>query len=199
MEKVCHFSWRIVRIALSLQAKTAENTEKRTNDKRMNWTVILIECVGAMVVFTFLILIPLVKNPVWWIHDYPKDIQEKYFETHERIPAELLSTPVLIKKGFALLLALALMVGLAWLAGARTFLSAFLASYGLWLVVDWYDCFFLDWVLFANMKSVRLPGTEDMDEAYHQKKYHFVQSCIGMLLGLIPSLACGGIVALIAS
>ena len=165
----------------------------------MNWTVILIECVGAMVVFTFLILIPLVKNPVWWIHDYPKDIQEKYFETHERIPAELLSAPVLIKKGFALLLALALMVGLAWLAGARDFLTAFLVSYGLWLVVDWYDCFFLDWVLFANMKSVRLPGTEDMDEAYHQKKYHFVQSCIGMLLGLIPSLACGGIVALIAS
>lgn len=27
-----------------------------------------------------------------------------------------------------------------------------------------------------------------MDEAYHQKKYHFVQSCWGMLIGLIPCL-----------
>ena len=76
----------------------------------MNWTVFLIECAACIVVFTFMILIPLVKNPVWWIHDYPKDIQDRYFETHERIPAQLLSTPVLIKKGCALLLALALMV-----------------------------------------------------------------------------------------
>ena len=163
----------------------------------MNWTVYIIECVACVIVFTFAILIPLCKNPVWWIHDYPKDIQEKYFETHERIPAELLSTPVLLKKGFALLLILAIFLGLALLAGAHDFWSAFLATYGLWLVVDWYDCFFLDWVLFANMKRVRLPGTEHMDEAYHQKRYHFIQSCIGMLLGLIPSLLCGCIVALI--
>ncbi len=27
-----------------------------------------------------------------------------------------------------------------------------------------------------------------MDEAYHQKRYHFVQSLWGMLIGLIPCL-----------
>ena len=52
----------------------------------MNWTIYGMECVGALILFTCLIMIPLCKNPVWWIHDYPKDIQEKYFETHERIP-----------------------------------------------------------------------------------------------------------------
>lgn len=31
--------------------------------QNMNWTVIIIET--------------LVKNPVWWIHDYPNDIQER--------------------------------------------------------------------------------------------------------------------------
>ena len=41
--------------------------------------------------FTAMILIPLVKNPVWWIHDYPKDIQEEYFKTHERVPADFFS------------------------------------------------------------------------------------------------------------
>ena len=45
------------------------------------------------------------------------------------------------------------------------------------------------------MKKVRLPGTEHMDEAYHQKKYHFVQSCWGMLIGLIPCLIGAGIYA----
>ena len=70
----------------------------------MNWTIIIIEAIVLTAAFTAMILIPLVKNPVWWIAD------------------------------------------------------------------------------------VRLPGTENMDSAYHQKKYHFVQSCWGMLIGLIPCL-----------
>lgn len=140
-------------------------------------------------------MIPLCRNPIWWIHDYPQDIQEKYFENHERIPTQPLSAPVFIKKCFALLLALAVLVGLMLVAGANDFKSAFLSSYGMWLIIDWYDCFFLDWVLFANVKCIRLPGTEHMDKAYHQKKYHFIHSLIGMLLGLIPCLFAGLIVA----
>ena len=67
----------------------------------MNWTVILLEAVILTIAFTAMILIPLVKNPVWWIHDYPKDIQEEYFKTHERVPAEFFSPTVLLKKGMA--------------------------------------------------------------------------------------------------
>ena len=161
----------------------------------MNWTIYGMECVGALILFTCLIMIPLCKNPVWWIHDYPKDIQEKYFETHERIPTEALSAPVLLKKGFAVLLALSILTALALAAGATDFKTGFLYAYGLWLLVDWYDCFFLDWVLFANVKRIRLPGTEHMDKAYHQKKYHVVRSVIGMVLGLVPCLLCALIVA----
>lgn len=163
----------------------------------MNWTIYILECAAVMILFTGVIMIPLCRNPVWWIHDYPRDIQEKYFETHERIPAAPISLPAVVKKSFAILLAAAVLVGLVILAGAKDFKSAFLASCGLWLVIDWYDCFFLDWVLFANVKRIRLPGTELMDKAYHQKKYHFVHSIIGMPLGLILCLLCGGIVALI--
>ena len=105
---------------------------------------------------------------------------------------------MLLKKGFALLLCAAVFVGLALLAGAKGFKTAFLASYGLWFVVDWYDCFFLDWVLFANVKRIRLPGTEQMDLAYHQKKYHVIRSLIGMALGLVPCLVCGWIVAAVS-
>ena len=159
----------------------------------MNWTIIIIEAIVLTLAFTAMILIPLVKNPVWWISDYPKDIQEEYFKTHERIPTEFFSAKVLLKKGFALLVALALILGVLKLAGAYNFWSALLLSYGLWLFIDWYDCFFLDWVLFANMKAVSLPGTEHMDEAYHQKKYHFIQSLWGMLIGLIPCLVGAGI------
>lgn len=163
----------------------------------MNWTIYALECIVTTVVFTGAIIIPLCRNPVWWIHDYPKDIQEKYFQTHKRIPTEPLSAPALVKKSFAILLAVAVLTALVILAGADDFKSAFLASFGLWLVIDWYDCFILDWVLFANVKRIRLPGTENMDKAYHQKKYHFVHSIIGMALGLIPCLLCGVIVAVL--
>ena len=50
----------------------------------MNWTIIIIETAALVLLFTAAIMIPLVKNPVWWIHDYPRDIQERYFETHDR-------------------------------------------------------------------------------------------------------------------
>ena len=161
----------------------------------MNWTIIIIETIVITIAFTAMILIPLVKNPVWWIHDYPKDIQEEYFKSHKRVPSEFFSKNVLLKKGCALLVALVLMLVLMKLAGAYDFWSSLALSYGIWLFIDWYDCFFLDWVLFANMRSVRLPGTEHMDKAYHQKRYHFIQSLWGMLIGLIPCLIGAGIFA----
>ena len=163
----------------------------------MNWMIVICETVIMTIAFTAMVMIPLVKNPVWWIHDYPKDIQEEYFKTHERVPSEFFSKSVLLKKGCALLVALLLMLVLMKLAGAYGFWSALALSYGIWLFIDWYDCFFLDWVLFANMKAVRLPGTEHMDKAYHQKRYHFVQSLWGMLIGLIPCLIGAGIYACI--
>ena len=154
----------------------------------MNWTIIIIETAALVLIFTAAIMIPLIKNPVWWIHDYPKDIQERYFETHDRIPTRFFSGKVLVKKGGAVILSSILLALLIRPTGADSFLSALAVSYGMWMVIDWYDCFFLDWVLFANVKTVRLPGTEDMDKAYHQKRYHVIRSLWGMLLGLIPCL-----------
>ena len=56
-----------------------------------------------------------------------------------------------------------------------------------------YDTFFLDWVLFANLKIFRLEGTEHMDEAYHQKWLHlkgilFPGSLFGLIVGVVTGL-----------
>ena len=40
----------------------------------MNWIIIIIETAALVLIFTAAIMIPLIKNPVWWIHDYPKDM-----------------------------------------------------------------------------------------------------------------------------
>ena len=58
----------------------------------------------------------------------------KYFETHERIPTQVLSTPVFLKKAFAVLLALAVLTALALAAGAGDLKTGFLCSYGLWML-----------------------------------------------------------------
>lgn len=161
----------------------------------MNYTVIVIEAVIMILIFTAMILIPLIKDPVWWIADYPEEIQEEYFKTHERIPSKFFTPTVLAKKGMAIVVCIVFILGALWLAEAYDFWSALAVSYGIWTLIDWYDCFFLDWVLFANLKAVRLPGTEHMDEAYHNKPYHFVQSCWGMLIGFIPCVFASAIYA----
>ena len=51
----------------------------------MNWTIIIIETIVLTLAFTAMILIPLVKNPVWWIADYPEDIQEEYWRRLSRL------------------------------------------------------------------------------------------------------------------
>ena len=147
----------------------------------------IITTILLTIAFTAMILIPLIKNPVWWIHDFPQDIQDEYFKTHQRIPSAFFSKTVLLKKSLGLVIALVMLVGIVGWIGARSFTEAFIVIYGLWTIINWYDCFILDWVFFANIKAVRLPGTEHMDKAYHQKTYHFIRALYGMLIGLIPS------------
>lgn len=50
-----------------------------------------------------------------------------------------------------------------------------------------WDTFFLDWVLFANIKRIRLPGTENMDKEYHKKWFH-----VKVSLPMIPVFAAVG-------
>ena len=165
----------------------------------INWSIFLLEVVVILVGFSLMVMIPLCKNPVWWIHDYPEEIQEKYFETHERIPTRLVSKPVVIKKGIALLMIAVVFIAMALWAGAQDFWSGFLCSYGIFVIINVYDCVFLDWVLFANLKAVRLPGTEHMDKEYRQKLFHVKRGMIGMGLGLLPSVITGLVIMLLCS
>lgn len=87
----------------------------------INWSIFLLEVVVILLGFSLMVMIPLCKNPVWWIHDYPEEIQEKYFETHERIPTRLVSKPVVIKKGIALLMIAVVFIVMALWAGAQDF------------------------------------------------------------------------------
>ena len=164
----------------------------------MKLSVILIDMLIFSVLFTVMCFKTSGKNNTVQIHNYPPEIQEEYFKTHERVPTEPLSKRVVLTKGIAILVFAAVLWVLALLAGAETFMQGFLFAFGMMAWIGVYDTFFIDWVLFANMKRFRLEGTEHMDKAYHQKWFHLKGMLFpGIVFALLPSALVGMLVAII--
>ena len=138
----------------------------------MIWSTVWIEALVFTALFTAMVMIPAIRHPEVGVHNYPPDIQEEYFQSHERIPVAPLSGRTLAVKGGAIVLFTALLTGGAILAGADSFRTGAVFAAILFLIVGVWDTFFIDWVLFAHLKVFRLPGTEHMDKAYAQKWFH---------------------------
>lgn len=159
----------------------------------MNITVIIVELLIMFFIFAFLVIGLLLINPLTFISDYPPEIQEAYYKTQNKEASkEKLNTIMLIKKGVALIIFMFLFAWMLHIAGAETFVQGLILAYLYALALFAWDTFFLDWVLFANIKKIRLPGTEHMDKEYHQKWFH-IKVCFPMIpvfaiLGVLSSL-----------
>ena len=168
----------------------------------MSWQVIAIEAIVFAALFTVLVFTVFWgggRNSAATVHNYPPDIQEEYFKTHERVDVTYKSKSVLLTKGLGVVLFTGVLLACALIAGARTFWQGFLLAFGLMAWIGAYDTFFLDWVVFANLKGFRLEGTEHMDEAYHQKWFHLKGMLFpGIIFALIPATLVGALVTLVA-
>ena len=168
----------------------------------MNVWVILAEMVIFAALFTATVFIASRGDKKYSpasIHNYPPDIQEEYFRTHERIDVSYQSKSVRMAKGLGILLFSGILLVCALAAGAKTFGQGFWLAFGLMAWIGLYDTCFLDWVLFANMPRFRLEGTEHMDKAYHQKWFHAKGMIFpGIIFALIPAVLVGWLVTLIA-
>ena len=157
----------------------------------MNLTIILMEMAAFAALFTAIVL-PACRGDRKYsaaaIHNYPPDIQEEYFKTHERMEVSYRSKKVVFTKGIGVCLFTAILTICAKMAGAVTFRQGFGLAFGLMVWIGAYDTFFLDWVLFANLPMFRLEGTEHMDKAYHQKWFHVKGMLFpGLIFALIPA------------
>ena len=165
----------------------------------MNISVIIIDMIVFAALFTIMCFKTTGCNTTTQVENYPPDIQEEYFKTHERIPTAPLSKRVIITKSIALTGFAVILVIMALLAGAVTFKQGFLFAFGMMAWIGAFDTFFIDWVLFANMKRFRLEGTEHMDKEYHQKWFHLKGMLFpGLVFALIPSAVVGLLVSLIS-
>ncbi|MBQ9621449.1 MAG: hypothetical protein IJR41_05885, partial [Atopobiaceae bacterium] len=100
----------------------------------MNVPVILIEMAAFAALFTVIVMMACRGDRKYTpaaIHNYPPDIQEEYFKTHERVDVSYRSKNVVLTKGFGVLLFTAILVGCALAAGARTFWQGFWLAFGL--------------------------------------------------------------------
>lgn len=147
----------------------------------MNLLVILVE-IGIMLIgFTVLVFGMLFISPLTFISDYPPEIQAEYYRSqHQAAVKDKLSKLMILKKLIAVVVFLFLFAWMLHLAGAKNFWQGVVLSWIYMFCVFAWDTFFLDWVLFANIKRVRLPGTEHMEKEYHQKWFH-VKVCLPVL------------------
>lgn len=156
----------------------------------MNISIFIIECIIMMAVFGFFVFGLLLINPLTFIGDYPPEIQEEYYRSqHKEAAKRTLSKVMAIKKVSAIFVLIFTFAWMAHKAKAVTFIQGLTAIYGYMIVLAVFDTCFLDWVLFANIKRIRLPGTEHMEKEYHQKWFH-----VKVILPLLPVFVIGGMV-----
>ena len=147
----------------------------------MSAWIIIVECPVIAIPFSLMVVIMLNKDPVNMIVNYPPEIQAEYYRSQGlEAKKEKLTAKNYIAKAIFMVVALAVVVGFAYLAGARTFLDGFIAAICYCLALFAFDTFIIDWIFFPRVKRWRLPGTEHMDKEYAQKWFH-VKACLPMI------------------
>ena len=159
-------------------------------------TIFIIEAIVICLLFHLAIYLQIRKDPAVKIYSYPPAIVQRYIELGKIPEKENPSTLERVKRKWPAAVVIGIILGVVvyFVNGARSFLSGFLISYGLWLIADWYDAFVIDILWFCHSKKCILPGTEDMVDVYHDYGYHIKASCTGMLIGLPVCLVIGIVV-----
>ncbi|MBQ9276809.1 MAG: hypothetical protein IJ226_04360 [Clostridia bacterium] len=139
----------------------------------IDWIVLLIELAVSTVLFSAWVIFAGIKFKEKDVFNYPPDIQKVYFEKHPDInQKEVNGKQRIITKTIAMVVFAGIIILMCWLANCKTFLDGFVFSLIFFGWIAAWDTFFLDWVIFANVKAFRLDGTENMDKEYHQKWFH---------------------------
>lgn len=160
---------------------------------------LVIESIILCALFTLIIIPTMLKDPLSMIHDYPTDIYQKAIELGLVKESQNRNSKKFLVKRIIAIIVVGILFGLIvhYFNGANSFLTGAGYAYLLWTIIDWYDCFVIDWLWFCNSKRVIIPGTEGM-KGYKDYLFHAKGSLQGMLIG-IPTALIAGITAAILS
>ncbi len=164
----------------------------------MNIGVILIETLILTVLFTIAVVAGS-KNPVDTVYDMPQPIINRCLELGLIDESKKADSPQTRRKKLAAAIVIALIMALTlfFVNHAGNFLQGFLISYLIWLIIDWYDCFVIDWIWVCHSKKLIIPGTEDLVDSYKDYRFHFIGSLKGMVIGFPVCLLVGAMVQIV--
>ncbi len=118
----------------------------------MSVLTIIIECLILAIPFSIMVTVLLNKDPVNMITDYPPEIQAEYYRSQGlEAKKEKLTAKNYIAKAIFMVVALAVVVGFAYLARARSFLDGFIAAICYCLALFAFDTFIIDWIFFPRV------------------------------------------------
>ena len=163
-------------------------------------TTFLMEAVVLCALFHLAVWSQVRQEPAKRVYSYAPAFVQRYIELGKIPDKKNPSTLERVKKKWPAAIVMGIVLGaiVYFVSGSRSFLNGFLVSYGLWLVVDWYDAIVIDILWLCHSKMYILPGTEDMTADYHDYGYHVKASCVGMLIGLPVCLLIGLVVQVIS-
>lgn len=163
----------------------------------MEFFVFILEIVILAVLFTVLFLL---REPIDRVCDLPKPIYERCLDLGLIEPSQSAnSLETILKKmcaGLAVALILALM--LYFFNQRENLIEGALLSYLVLVILNWYDCFVLDWIFICRNENCRIPGTEDLTEAYTDRRFHLIQSLKGMVFCIPVALISGSMLQVIS-
>ena len=165
---------------------------------KMDICIILIETVVLTILFTIGVVAGS-KNPVDTVCDMPEPIINRCLELGLIDENRKADSPQTRRKklGAAIIIVLIMTFTLCFVNHATNFLQGFLISYIIWLIVDWYDCFVIDWIWVCHSKKLIIPGTEDLVDFYKDYRFYFIGSLKGMVIGLPACLLVGVLVQIV--
>lgn len=157
--------------------------------------VFWIECIAACALFTAALELVAVNRREVFLNDYPPVVTEKL-----RALGLVAETPPpkksdLVRKGVAVVCyAVLFALVLRFVNGISTFTGAALTSYGLWLVVDWYDFLVVDILMAPFDKFYKRAKVSPIEPS--AVWFHFKASVRGMVIGIVFAPVVGFLVTL---
>ena len=156
-----------------------------------------IESLIACTVFTLFVFL-MSRNPIKQIFNYPPAIIERCDKLGLVDATNKPGGIVFYTKKIVAMVLFGVLLGLLvrYVNGCTTFWCGALTAYALWCVVNWFDAFVLDCIWFCHDRHFVIPGTEDMEDDYHDYWFHIKGGFIGMLLAIPAALVAGVVVIL---
>jgi len=158
----------------------------------------LIELIVLFGLFTLMVVLPILRNPLSMVHDYPPDIYHKAMELGLVKPSQTRGSRTFLVKRTVAVALIGVIFGLLvrYANGADDFLAGAGYTYLLWTAANWYDALVIDCLWFCRSRRVVIPGTEGM-AGYKDYWFHIKGAFKGMLLGVPSALVAGLMVALL--